>query len=106
VDQRGALAQRLLRREDRRKILVLDPDQRTGPPGDRFGLGGDGGDLVPDAAHPVPLQRRVVLAVAKGNVVDVGGGDHGADAGQRFGLAGIDLFDERVHAVGPANRAV
>src|SRR5262249_37241290 len=71
-------------------------DQRDRFLGDGRRLGRNGCDLVPDAAHFAGLQRGLIARKSKGMLFDVGGGEHGEDAGQPLGVRRIDRHEPGV----------
>ena len=87
--------QHRLERVDRRgQHLVLDLDQVERLLGDGQLVRGHRGHRLADEDHPIDGEHR--MGARRGFLLqmrDVGGGEHGAHARQRFGLARVDADD-------------
>ncbi len=110
IDLGRPVAQRLFGAQHGLQHLVLDLDERRGRARRRFVLGGHRRQHVADAAHlladgdeagPVVVDQPVP-ALAR----HVGRRDHGRDAGQRRGRAGVDRDDPGAGVGGERNGAV
>jgi hypothetical protein len=86
--------------EDGRQHFVVDRDQAGGLVGDVIRRGGDDGDRRADLEDLFREQKPIGWAAANADIfVEVGQVapvQDRDDAGERFGLAGIDRFDARM----------
>ena len=102
LDQRGRRVQRLRDGQHRGQLLGRDAHEGDRLVGGLLGVGGDGGHRLAVELRLADGQHRTVLVdrpEARHRVGQVGGGDHGAHAGDPLGLAGVDRHDAGAGAV-------
>ncbi len=98
MDGIGRRLHPVLDREDGGKFRVLDVDEPERGERRLLVLGRYPGDAVPDIAHAVDGERRLILGDGEDAEAAVGlaAGDDGADAGERRGARRIDAGDAAV----------